>query len=246
MNPKAREFFKKLPFAESARNILLRARKNVSFSQCGEDLIARFFLPKKFQGFYVDIGANDPVYFNNTYLFYRLGWSGLCVEPNRRRCGQIKKVRGRDEILNFGSGKEKGEKDFFNFDPDTLSTFSPAEAGEFQKLGHKLLTVEKVKVVPLGEILETFGKNRDIDLLSIDTEGLDLEILQSNNWQKFRPALVVAETAEYRKEEMVRINRPFDGYMKGLDYIKLADTYINGIYMEGGYARKLKMSSITE
>lgn len=166
------------------------------------------------------------------------------MEPEIRRWKQIRKIRRQDTALNIGSGVEKGEMDFYSFDPDTLSTFSLAEAEEFKKLGHKLVTIKKVPAWPLKEILQNYATNRQIDLLSIDTEGRDYEILQSNDWQNFRPTAVIAETAEYRKEFMIRDAARFDTFFKNINYIKLADTYINSIYLEGDYARSRKLESL--
>lgn len=220
--------------------------KKTSYSQVGEDLICDFFLGKQKTGFYVDVGANDPIHLSNSYYFYKKGWHGICVEPNPQRCRVFKFIRPRDMVLNMGAGEiEEGNLDYFVFQPDTVSTFDEAEAKEFEKLGHKLVKTNKIKVSTLAKILEKNLPDKTvIDLLSSDTEGFDFKVLSGNNWQKFRPKLVVVETAKYRGKYLERDNKIFDGFMLSKDYLKLADTYINGIYIEKQFAESTKIFGI--
>lgn len=211
-------------------------RSRVSYSQTGEDLIASFYLGGIKKGFYVDIGTNDPVYLNNTYYFYKKGWSGVCVEPNRDRCQLIRLRRIRDVVVNAGVSLQAGQMSYYLFYPDTISTFSNDEAEEFRKLGHKLERTLIIPTFPLRDILEAQVQGRAIDLMSIDTEGWDLEVLKSNNWDKFRPKVIIVEIAEYRRDRLVRTHQQFDEFLASKNYVKIADTYINGIYMEREYA----------
>jgi FkbM family methyltransferase len=55
---------------------------NIKFNgQVDQDVFAYLFFNRKKDGFYIDIGANDGVTMNNTYIFEQLGWTGICVEP---------------------------------------------------------------------------------------------------------------------------------------------------------------------
>ena len=217
-------------------NYLFRSKR--SFSQTGEDLILDFYLRDIHNGFFVDIGTNHPVYLNNTYLLYKKGWSGVCVEPSPLAGKFIRLVRPRDTVVQAGIGKVEGSMEFFVFDPDTISTFSEEEAKEYQKLGHRLVATEKVEVMTLEKLLDRYSKGREVDLLSVDVEGLDMEVLQSNNWGKYRPKVVVVEVVEYRKDNSNRKNKQFDEFFHTQGYIKFADTYINTIYMEHSFAQR--------
>lgn len=200
-------------------------------SQCGEDLIIETLLPFKKEGFYIDVGANHPIKYNNTFLFKNKGWWGINIEPNPKRMKLFKMLRRGDINLNVGIGQTESELDFYVFDEHTLSTFDTNSVEEFKKIGHKVIEVIKVPIVPLKNILEKYCAKQEIDLLSIDTEGYDLEVLKSNDWNKFRPRFIIIETLEYRKEgEGKKLNNIYDSFMLEVGYNKIADTYINTIY----------------
>jgi FkbM family methyltransferase len=200
-------------------------------SQCGEDLIIESLLLFKNKGFYVDIGANHPIKFNNTFLFHSKGWRGINVEPNPSKRWLFKIFRRKDTNLCVGIGQNKSEMNFYIFDESTLSTFDKSSADEFEKIGHKIKSTIKVPIIPLRDVLSDHAKEVEIDILSIDTEGFDMEVLKSNDWSKYRPHFIIIETLEYRsKGSGSKLNPIFDPYMDSIGYRKIADTYINTIY----------------
>lgn len=200
-------------------------------SQCGEDLIIESLLPNKKNGFYVDVGANHPIKFSNTLFFYMKGWTGINIEPNHSKIWLFKLFRRRDINLNVGIGKEKSEMNFYIFEESTLSTFDKNAAENYQKMTHKLLKEIVIPILPLKEILENNANGKEIDLMSIDTEGFDMEVLESNDWNKFRPRFVIIETLEYKNDGTgKKLNDIFDPYMIRVGYTKIAETYINTIY----------------
>ena len=102
-----------------------------SYSQCGEDLVVRFFLQYRGIGkmTYLDIGANDPIEGSNTYFFYRLGYRGVLIEPNPAYGERLKSVRRHDTTLVAGIGVTAArEADFYVMSAPALSTFSKEQA----------------------------------------------------------------------------------------------------------------------
>lgn len=168
-----------------------------SYSQKGEDLVIEKIIGKKKKGFYVDVGAHNPELFNNTKRFYDKGWRGINIEPNPLLIKALFVKRKRDINLNIGIKKQKGVGSFYEFEADSLSTFSKKEKDSKIKLGYKLKQEHKIKVLPLMDVLKKHGK-LPIDFISVDTEGLDLEVLQSNDWKKYRPTLVCVETGVFK------------------------------------------------
>lgn len=201
-------------------------------SQTGEDLIIESLLPQKKDGFYVDIGANHPIKFNNTFLFHNKGWSGINIEPNPSRAWLFKLFRRNDINLSIGIGAQKSNMDFYVFKVNTLSTFDKKSADEYQRMGHRLKKVINIPILPLRDVLNKHcDANKEIDIMSIDTEGLDMEVLKSNDWKKFRPHFIILETLEYREGNTgKKLNDVYDKYMSEIGYSKVADTHINTIY----------------
>jgi len=203
----------------------------ITHSQCGEDLIIEALIPHKKNGFYVDVGANHPSKFNNTLLFYRKGWSGINIEPNHSKIWLFNIFRKRDINLNTGVGNKNDEIDFYIFKESTLSTFDKDASESYIQMGHDLKKIVKIPIRPLKYILNKHAQNKEIDILSIDTEGFDMEVLMSNDWSKFRPHFIILETLEYKNDGTGRkLNTIFDPYMEKIGYIKIAETYINTIY----------------
>ncbi len=200
-------------------------------SQCGEDFIIESLIPGQTKGLYVDVGANHPTKFNNTLLFYKKGWSGINLEPNTSRLKLFNILRRRDINLNIGIGEKESEMYFNIFKESTLSTFDQKAADEYKNMGHELKKIVKVPVMPLSKIFDLHIKDKDIDILSIDTEGFDMIVLNSNDWNKYRPKFIILETLEYRNDGSgQKLNNIYDEYMQTIGYKKIADTYINTIY----------------
>jgi len=165
-----------------------------SYSQYHEDLIVQSIFRSLENGFYVDVGANHPSILSNTKMFYDRGWHGINIEPNPLLLESFSKERPRDINLNIGISDECGEMDFYRMSADTLSTFSKKSAIDSQgTYKEKIVDVIRVNVKPLSSVLEEYCSSKAIDFMSIDVEGYDLIVLKSNNWDLFRPKILVIE-----------------------------------------------------
>ena len=202
-----------------------------TYSQKQEDLVIdRLIGNKKKNGFYVDIGANDPIRFNNTYRFYKKGWRGINVEPNINIIKKLNKIRPRDTNINYGLSGSRGKLFFYSFYTDTLSTFSKKEAEEYVKKGFDLESIKKIDTVTMKELFIKYKINK-IDILSIDTEGYDLIILKSNDWEKFRPKVLCVESAIFGDDSSnngIEIRK----YVTGNGYRLVYENGLNAIYID--------------
>lgn len=171
----------------------------VSWSQAGEDAMLLPFLGDRrddasYKGFYVDVGAHHPVLFSNTKIFSDRGWRGINVDASADAIDKLKRERSRDINVNVGIGVESGELDYYRMSLPAMNTFSREFAEKSAKEGVKILGVVKVPVVTLREILERYLPcGQHIDFMSIDCEGLDLSILKSNDWTRYRPDFILVE-----------------------------------------------------
>ena len=208
---------------------------NPSYSQCGEDVIVDhiFRQLKKEKIFYLDIGTNHPKYTNNTYLFYKNGHQGICVEPNPALIKQIEKVRPRDVCLNLGvSLSEVNDLDFYVMDPDTLSTFSKSDAQEMSL--SPTIKIDKVIKLPTLRIDEIFSRHakKTVDFLSIDVEGLNEEIIMDLDLTNYRPTVVCVETITFsEKGEGKKLIKIIEKFL-GNNYFQYADTHLNTIFID--------------
>lgn len=194
-----------------------------SFSSAGEDMILRHVIGSdKMDGFYVDVGAYDPVVASNTHFFYVKGWRGINVEARPGSRKLFERVRPRDINLEVGVSGEPGPLTYyFISDDSTMNSFSREfleRTGAIKDVTREI----KVPVMPLSSILERhLPAGQSIDFMNVDVEGHDLQALESNDWERFRPRFVVAEDGEVDAErsEIVR-------FMRGRGYTVCAQNVI--------------------
>jgi FkbM family methyltransferase len=211
--------------------------KSVSYSQCGEDLIVSFLLGllKISKPTYLDIGAFHPKYLSNTYIFYKRGCSGVCVEPDPVLFNKFKKKRKHDTCLNIGVGAQSiGEVDFFMMSTPTLNTFSMEEAERYQSYGtQKIKKILPIEIVSINAILENHFDTVP-DFISLDVEGFDLKIIDAIDYNRFKPAVFCIETLSYTEDRTEEKQVPIIDLMHQHGYLTYADTYINTIFVEKG------------
>lgn len=172
--------------------------KNIrlSFSQFGEDLLLEHLLPPK--GFYVDVGAYHPVTYSNTWLFNRNGWRGIVVEPNPEMARLHRRRRPRDIIVESAVGAEPGEVRYQSV-PEANNNRILAE-GEIPAGG----TVSSVKMTTLARLFqEKLPPDQQVDLLCIDCEGMDLAVLQGNDWGLAKPRVICVEGKDDTEQKML-------------------------------------------
>jgi FkbM family methyltransferase len=216
-------------------------RSFVSFSQAGEDRVLKFLFAS--MGIsnitYLEIGTNNPIDINNTYLFYLGGSRGVCIEPNPVLINKIRKYRSEDICLNIGitGGPEEAELDFYIFDESDaekgLSTFSKEEAEHVQRTTHiKIAEIKKVRVIPVQNIIQQYFTGKGPQLISIDVEGLDLEILRGIDFVVSRPVAICVETVNFSVNHIKIKNKEIGIFMESQGYFLYADTGINSIFAD--------------
>lgn len=176
-----------------------------SFSSAGEDMILRHLLGSdRMSGFYIDVGAFHPTRGSNTYFFYLNGWRGINVEARPDSKKLFDKVRPRDTNLEIGVSRERGEMTYYFIAEDSpMNSFSPEFLKQIEMLEHVKETIA-IPTLPLAHILERhLPQGQAIDFMNVDVEGHDLEVLESNDWQRFRPKVIVVEDEELDPRESV-------------------------------------------
>jgi FkbM family methyltransferase len=160
----------------------------ISYSQFGEDLwLARRF-ERQAPGFYVDVGAYDPFNASNTLLLYRRGWTGINIEPNPAALARLLRFRPRDINLGVAISDRAGEANFI-----IAGSFSGLETPD-HLWSSQSPTRTIVATRRLDSVLAEHRALGEIDLLDVDCEGHELTVLRSNDWERFRPTVVLVES----------------------------------------------------
>ncbi|HUJ10926.1 MAG TPA: FkbM family methyltransferase [Verrucomicrobiae bacterium] len=166
-----------------------------SYSQEGEDGILRRIFAGQQTGFFVDIGAHHPKRYSNTYYFYLYGWRGINVDAAPESIHLFRKMRPRDINVEAAVADGRRTLTYYEFDEPTLNGLSREISLVRHENGpYRIVQQREVETVGLLEIFQRhLPAGQRIDFLNIDVEGLDLEVLQSNDWTKYRPMIVLAE-----------------------------------------------------
>lgn len=226
-----------IPYLSELRRLLnLKRPSSVSYSQSGEDLIVDFIFRalQLEKPTYLDVGANHPYLFSNTYRFYLQGSAGVLVEPDPSLFKALESARPKDVHLNVGvSGTREAKLPLYVMSTPTLNTFSHEEAKRYEDTGlHRIERIETIEVVPLMKIITENFQSTTLDFLSIDVEGLDLEIIESLDFKKCRPCVICAETLTFSEDRSERKVPEIADFLTKNDYFSYADTYINTIFVD--------------
>lgn len=170
------------------------SRTFTSYAQLGEDTRLFNALKHVENGFYIDVGAQDPVEHSVTKAFYELGWRGINIDPVKHWYNRLVDDRPEDINLNVAVGAEKGTLKFFEFPKTGLSTGNDKHAKRHIEGGFYFNEIE-VEVVTLNEICSKHVAG-EIHFLKVDVEGLEKEVFQSIDFSKYTPWIIVAEATE--------------------------------------------------
>ena len=192
-------------------------RKN--YSQYGEDIFISEFFKTNTKGFYVDIGSFHPLMYNNTVLLYKKGWTGINIDLNQTTIDLFNIIRPKDKnICAAISTREREVKLFFehNFSPlNTINNefFSALNMSESKQ---KKFQEKSISTISFESAIKNLGKIPKVDFLNIDVEGSDLDVLQSFDVKKYKPALICIEL--YPDEKLKKNNQDIIEYLSSNNY----------------------------
>ena len=163
-----------------------------SVSQIESKLVWDFFKQAQ-QGVFVEGGANHPTMDNQTWFLEQRGWSGVLVEPNPDMVKLLVEQRLRSRVVHAAAGAPGQPEEV-----DLLLGLNPLHSTLAPMLGDQLSgKTARVKLRTLNSILAETGVNR-IDFLSIDVEGVELQVLQGLDFARHAPRLILIE--EHRRD----------------------------------------------
>ena len=187
----------------------------ISYSQNFEDVILNRVFRDKESGFYIDVGAHHPVYDSVTKSFYDRGWRGINIEPVREFFDLLQQNRPQDINLHLAAGDSDSQLTFFELKDSGFSTLDKELAIQLAAERNLILSCYEVPVNTLAEICRKHVDG-SIDFLKIDVEGWEEQVIAGNNWEFFRPTLVLLEAtipnSPIRRDTNIRSFLEIKGY----------------------------------
>jgi FkbM family methyltransferase len=159
-----------------------------SVSQYGEDVIVWQYFGEKTDGIFIEVGANDPVNLSQTWFLEQKGWRGVLVEPMPECCERLRQKRPGSQVCQAAAGAA--------WQPREVTFDVPASDAWAHMQGlHKrddIIRQIKVPLRTLDEICDSHGINT-FDFLSVDVEGMELQVLEGLDLARRKPRLVLLE-----------------------------------------------------
>lgn len=166
----------------------------ISHSQNFEDVILWRALKHIDNGFYVDVGAQDPQIDSVSLLFYERGWRGVHVEPTKEYSKKLLAARSDEKVIRAAVSAQDGTIDFFEIEGSGLSTGDRKTAERHRANGWRIVETV-VPTLRLRDLLDSCG-NRDIHWLKIDVEGMEQEVIGTWSPSLSRPWIVLVESTQ--------------------------------------------------
>ena len=193
-----------------------------SYSGGAIDLIVNYYFKDKKKGIYIDVGAYHPFKGSNTHKLFTRGWSGINIDLDYQTIDIFNHFRPKDEnICAAVSDLVVEKKLFFHHNRSAINTLE-------EKLGHRAKEIKKVKTTTLNEILRNSKfKVLDLDFLSIDVEGHELNVIKGLDLEKYPVKVIVIEHQDTEMKKVEFYNQDIERttqsdiykYMKSKNYV---------------------------
>ena len=212
-----------------------------SYSISNVDLILERIFSKIKNGVYIDIGCNHPIKYNNTYLLHKKGWKGINIDLDIESIKEFKKFRPHDtNICAVVSAKDGKKKNIYIY--HSRSAINTVSKKLVDKRSTKPKQIVERATRSLNNIIEnTNFKNKKLNLLSIDIENYEYQVLNSFNFNKYKPDVVVAEIYNIKQKDLEIYTQSLDFILKTKIYkLMLKNNYklVNWIQSDFVFVRK--------
>jgi FkbM family methyltransferase len=164
----------------------------ISYAQNFEDVMLWRALGHVTNGFYIDIGAQEPVVDSVSLAFYERGWRGVHVEPSPMFAEKLRQARPDETVIQAAVDSNKSLIKFYEFPETGWSTGEAEIAQEHQAAGLSFREIE-VPSLTLASLLDRYA-DREIHWLKIDVEGMEKRVIESWRPSRVRPWILVVES----------------------------------------------------
>ena len=207
-----------------------------SYAQKKEDLVAKLLLGnvKRF----IDIGANDGISGSNTFSFALKGAHGLCFEPVHEIFTKLSDLyRFNSRVICINEGISDQQKKYEIRVDGVISTIieteDPLNKVCLKEFMDKNARNELIEVKPLYYYIEKFPDFKNVDLLSIDVEGHELNVINGINFKQVNIKCIIVEslggkTTNYKIiEKILKRNDFIPVFTNELNTFFINKTFIN-------------------
>jgi FkbM family methyltransferase len=167
------------------------------YSQNGEDFIISKLFGDVTEGTFLEIGCIDGRRFSNTLLLEQRGWRGMCVEAHPDYIELLKANRPNSVVVHCAVGEEDEDNvTFFANARGTLSTLDRSQEERFRRDYKPWFSGFEEKLVNKRTVSSLLDEHEmpDVDVVSLDVEGYEVECLMGLDLTRHRPKLLVVES----------------------------------------------------
>jgi len=220
-----------------------KIRPQKSYAQINEDLVFEILLGKIKT--FIDIGANDGITGSNTFKFALNGAYGYCFEPVSSIFKNLKRLyRFNKRVICYKYGISDDSKNYeIRIDgviSTILETEDPVNSKCLEKYRNKNAETEIIRVAPLMKFINENNVFRNIDLLSIDVEGHELNVIKGINFKEIFIKCIVLESLGGKTTNFDTIHK----ILIDNDFIHVLTNNLNSIYIRKEFYNKEKLVSI--
>lgn len=206
-----------------AGEVLKNCKK--SKSQLSQDLFVLSQLNFKKNGYFVEIGASDGLWLSNTYLMEtEFNWRGILVEPAKYWQDSLRKNRNCS-IENLCVLRRTGEfvsfLEAYSKELSTVEQYADKDAHGKFRLGN----VYFIETISLNDLLIKHNAPKNIDYLSIDTEGSEFDILSSFNFDLWKIKVITVEHNFSENREKIYLLLRGHGFKRIFEDISMWDDW---------------------
>lgn len=208
----------------------------ISYASNLEDVMIQRVFSDIQEGCFVDVGASNPIFCSLTYALYEKGWRGVAMEPQEGAMEAWEQARPEDVLLKAGAGSQDGELTLYVYaQAGQISSMSPETRAHWESHNMRPTSETKVPIMTLNRVIETHLPDKPIHFMSIDVEGMEIDVLRGLNLEKHRPWLIVLEATlpgspipAYQEWEPYLLNhRYMVVYFDGVNRYYLAEEHLD-------------------